>query len=94
MTISAFVTLVVLAMIAAYVFIFLAGLPGKTARRRGHPNADAINVLGWVGLPLGAIPWLVALVWSHMQPIQVTLAAKNDSAAIANAGTQDDSQDS
>ena len=62
MTMSGFVILVVLAMIAAFLYIYLAAMPGKTARERGHPNADAINVLGWVGLLLGVGPWLIALV--------------------------------
>ena len=86
MTMSGFVTLVVLAMIAAYLYIFLAAMPGKTARERGHPSADAINVLGWVGLLLGVGPWLIALVWARMQPT-IAVEAKN---ADTNTGTEDD----
>lgn len=86
MTMGGFVTLVVLVMIAACLYIFLAAMPGKTARERGHPNADAINVLGWVGLLLGVGPWLIALVWSRMQP---TITVKTESAKTST-GTQDD----
>ncbi len=39
----------------------LGSLPGKIARARNHPQADAINICGWLGLPSG-IFWLPALV--------------------------------
>jgi hypothetical protein len=29
---------------------WLAMWPGKVAHRRGHPQAEAINVAGWLGL--------------------------------------------
>lgn len=29
----------------------------------GHPQADAINILGWIGPFLGAIGWVIALIW-------------------------------
>ncbi len=45
----------------------LASLPGKIAKDRGHPQADAINICGWLGLPSGIV-WLVALVWSLIRP--------------------------
>ena len=31
-------------------------------RLTGHPQAEAINVLAWVGSLLGIVPWVVALV--------------------------------
>ena len=68
---SSFVILVVLFMISAVIYIELASMPGKTARERGHPNADAISTLGWVGLLLGIAPWLIAMVWARTQPLTV-----------------------
>ncbi len=47
--------------------IYLAGLPGRVARTRAHPQSEAISVLGWVGLPLGIAPWLIALIWALSQ---------------------------
>ena len=70
MTLSGFITLVVVAMLGAVIYILLASLPGKTARQRGHPHADAINILGWIGLLLGIAPWLIAMVWARVQPPQ------------------------
>lgn len=44
--------------------IWLAMLPGKVARRRGHPQAEAINVAGWLGLLTGIV-WIMALIWAY-----------------------------
>ena len=85
MTTTGFVILVILAMVVAVIYIELASMPGKTARERGHPQADAINMLGWIGLLLGVGPWLVAMVWSRMQPLQ----APGD-VAVARKGSEDD----
>lgn len=47
--------------------IVIAGFPGSTAKRRGHPSASAITLLGYLGLIL--LPcWIVAYVWAHTGP--------------------------
>ena len=68
MTVTSFVTLVVLAVIGISIYLELAAMPGAKARERGHPQADAINVLGWIGLLIGFVPWVVALVWAYTRP--------------------------
>ena len=68
MTLPAFIIICVIAIAAATIFIELAALPGTLARKRGHPQAEAINVLGWVGLIAGIAPWIVALVWAFTRP--------------------------
>ena len=40
-------------------------LPGSIARERGHPQADAINVLGWLGVITLGLAWPIALVWAY-----------------------------
>lgn len=45
------------------VVLFLLGLPGKLARQRNHPDADSVNLMGWLGF-LGVVPWINALIWS------------------------------
>lgn len=45
----------------------LASLPGKLARKRGHPQAEAINICGWLGFPSGVF-WLIALIWALVRP--------------------------
>jgi len=69
---SSFAILVVIFTIAAVIYIELASMPGKTARERDHPHADAISLLGWIGLLLGVAPWLVAMLWARTQPPAVT----------------------
>lgn len=61
----------VISLIAIFAFIGvgialiikLAILPGQIARRRGHPQAEAINVCGIVGI-FTLFFWFVALVWA------------------------------
>ena len=64
----AWLVFIVIILAAVYVFVALAQLPGKTAGKRGHPQADAINVAGWVGIFTGAA-WVVAIVWAFMKPV-------------------------
>ena len=35
---------------------------------RGHPQADAIYVLGWIGVITLGVAWLVALAWAYTKP--------------------------
>ena len=43
--------------------IFILGLPGRIAIARKHPEADAVNMMGWVGF-LAIVPWIQALIWA------------------------------
>jgi len=49
--------------------IVILGLPGRIAIARNHPQADAVNALGWFGF-LGVVPWLYALIWA-LKPTDV-----------------------
>lgn len=84
MSIVGFVILVLLVLIGIWIFVKLAALPGQKAVERGHPQAEAINVLGWVGLLLGIAPWLVALVWAYTVPSTSPVSKVRDSANAAN----------
>ncbi len=44
--------------------VWLAMFPGKVAHRRGHPQAEAINVAGWLGILTGIV-WILALIWAY-----------------------------
>jgi choline-glycine betaine transporter len=68
MTTPAFIILVLLFILVIWIYVEMAKYPGKKAKERGHPQAEAINVLSWVGLLFGAVPWVVALVWAHTNP--------------------------
>ena len=46
-----------------YVLIQIGGLPGKIAERRNHPRAEAVKIVGWIGL-FTVVPWIHAIIWS------------------------------
>ncbi len=73
---TGFIILVILVLIAIWIYVEMAKFPGQKAREREHPQADAINVLAWVGLLLGIVPWVVALVWAYTQPITTAEAGR------------------
>jgi len=52
--------------------IFVLGLPGRIAIARNHPDADAINVMGWVGF-LAIVPWMQAFIWAFKPTTVVDL---------------------
>ncbi len=47
--IFALIVLLVLLVAIVVAWVVLAMLPGKMAKQRNHPQADAINVGGWLG---------------------------------------------
>lgn len=57
------VFMIVFAIMMLGMVILLAALPGWIAASRNHPQAQAVNVCGWVGLPTGIL-WALALVWA------------------------------
>jgi hypothetical protein len=68
MSLVGFIILVVLVLLVILIYVEMARFPGNKAKERGHPQADAINVLAWVGLLLGVVPWVIALVWAYTNP--------------------------
>ena len=47
--------------------IFVHTMPGKIARRRGNPQAEAIDILSLLGLLIFPL-WMAALVWAYIRP--------------------------
>jgi hypothetical protein len=45
------------------VAVFVLGLPGRIAISRNHPEAEAVNLMGWAGF-LTIVPWIKALGWA------------------------------
>jgi prepilin signal peptidase PulO-like enzyme (type II secretory pathway) len=64
--IFAWIVLVVLVGSTAAVVVGLAMLPGRIAKRRGHPWADAVTVGGWVTLFIGFALWPLVLIWAYV----------------------------
>jgi hypothetical protein len=54
------------------VALLILGLPGRIARRRGHPHADAVELMGWLGM-LGGVSWITALIWSIHDSLTVDI---------------------
>jgi Protein of unknown function (DUF3302) len=56
---------VIIALVGAFlaVAVFILGLPGRIAIARKHPDADAINIMGWLGF-LAVVPWMQAFMWA------------------------------
>jgi hypothetical protein len=43
--------------------VWMAGLPGRIAIARKHPDAEAVKLLGYCGF-LPVVPWIQAFVWA------------------------------
>ncbi|MEJ2238546.1 MAG: DUF3302 domain-containing protein [Gemmatimonadales bacterium] len=43
--------------------IWLAGLPGRIAIARKHPDAEAVMVMGYLGF-VPIVPWIHAFIWA------------------------------
>ena len=70
LNVLAFIVLLVLIALGVVVFVKLAAWPKQAALARDHPQADAINMLSWLGLLFtGGLGWILALVWAYAKPV-------------------------
>src|SRR5277367_6239128 len=78
-----FAVLFVLGVAALIAIVFVLGLPGRIAVARKHPDAEAVNVMGWVGF-LAIVPWIQAFIWAFKptQIIDIRRYPKAEAAAI------------
>lgn len=60
------VILCVVPVLLAYVIYRLGSLPGEIARSRNHPQAEAINICGWMGI-ITLVLWPLALIWAYLK---------------------------
>ena len=63
--IFALVVLAVLIAVVVWLVVILGPIPGNVAKKRGHPQADAIMALGWIGVITLGLAWPIALVWAY-----------------------------
>jgi len=64
------VSLIILAILvvgALLLVLIVAAIPGKLAKTRHSPWAEAINVAGWIGVLLPPI-WMLALIAAFFRP--------------------------
>ena len=45
--------------------VWLAGLPGRIAISRKHPEAEAVKLMGYAGLLPTIYPWVQAFIWAY-----------------------------
>ena len=66
--IFALIVLIVLIICGLGVWALLGMYPGKIARQRNHPQADAINVCGWWGAITFGVLSPIAFIWAYTNP--------------------------
>jgi uncharacterized BrkB/YihY/UPF0761 family membrane protein len=64
--IFAWIVLLVLVATAVAIFVTLGMMPGRIARKRGHPWAEAITVGSWATLIFGFVFWPLVLIWAYV----------------------------
>lgn len=66
--IDIFAWIVLLVVITTLVasFVALGVMPGRIARRRGHPWAQAVAIGSWATLVFGFVFWPLILVWAYV----------------------------
>ena len=63
--IFALIILLVLLLTAVAVWVVLGMYPGKIARERNHPQAEAIAVCGWWGVITLGLLLPIAWIWAY-----------------------------
>jgi len=86
--IFALVYIGVLLVCAVCLVVWLGSLPARIARRRDHPQVDAINAMSWLGLILtGGVGWALALVWALIRYDSVPFTTRKTDAAEGTGAT-------
>jgi hypothetical protein len=61
---ATFVTAALAGVAVMLTYIWIAGLPGRIAIARKHPDAEAVKLMGWAGLLPTVLPWIQAFIWA------------------------------
>jgi len=64
--IFALAVLVTLVVTGIAIFVALGLLPGHVARKRRHPWAEAVAVVGWATLIFGIVFWPLVMIWAYV----------------------------
>lgn len=85
LNIFTFVVLIVLVALVGAIIVYLGLLPGKIAKGRHHPQADAINVASWLGIIMGGVLWPFSLIWAFYRPNEQAASASSEKLAALEA---------
>jgi len=66
--IFALVVIALLIAVVIWLVVLLGNLPGDIARKRNHPQSEAISALGWIGIITMGVGWFIAMVWAYYKP--------------------------
>jgi len=66
--IFALIVMVILLAVVIWLVVLLGSMPGNIAKKRGHPQAEAIQALGWIGIITMGISWFIGIVWAYTNP--------------------------
>ncbi|MGV2863490.1 DUF3302 domain-containing protein [Achromobacter sp. AGC39] len=72
------VVLVLVPVLAVWIFWKLHVLPEVIAEKRHHPQAEAIKSLCLLSLAFGGMLWPFAWLWAHTKPIGYQMAYGRD----------------
>lgn len=67
--IFALIVIAILLAMTIWLVVLLGSMPGNIARKRGHPQTEAIQALGWIGIITLGISWFIAIVWAYTKPV-------------------------
>ena len=70
--------LLVLVVCALAIWVILGMAPGRIAKSRNHPQAEAINVCGWWGVLTLGILLPLAFIWAYSKPFGQCQQAEAD----------------
>jgi len=73
--IFALIILIILIVTVLGIWAMLGMFPGKIARQRNHPQAEAISVCGWWGAITMGLLTPLAFIWAFTNP-DTTLTGK------------------
>jgi len=58
-----FLTFFVIGIGVMCTIVLVLGMPGRIAHKRNHPDAEAIDMMGWMGF-FAVVPWMQAFLWA------------------------------
>ena len=64
----ALAVLLIIATAVVVIWVLLGIMPGRIARDRNHPQADAISVCGWWGVLTMGLLLPLAYIWAYSNP--------------------------
>ncbi len=77
-TYIAWFVIIVMPIGAIVLFWMVHVLPEKIAKKRHHPQKDAIHTLCLLSLLFGGLLWPLAWLWAYMKPVNYQLAYGTD----------------